>query len=188
MAKPQQVISFDFETLDQATRWMRRRSTRKLRRNHGAKNGTATAESCAITADRSVFRHYVDAAGGSGARRRCALTTSTSRCNLRISGCGCVAWILRSRLDQDFYGELNFAAEGGEQLLRHRQLGISGRRTSTTNQTEDASSFTADESEYNDINTTANCLPIHDISRSLAYITQKKSMLYSLAAIQRNGS
>ena len=59
--------------------------------------------------------------------------------------------------------------------------------TSTTNQVEDTSSFTPDEQEYNDVNTDRELFAIGDISHSLAYINEKKSLLYFSGGIQRDG-
>jgi VWFA-related protein len=59
--------------------------------------------------------------------------------------------------------------------------------TSTSNQVEDATSFTADESEFNDLNTDRELFAIATISKSLAGVQEKKSMLYFSGGIQRDG-
>ncbi len=90
-------------------------------------------------------------------------------------------------LDQDF--------TAGKQLLLHavnaysgtQESGFQAGATSTTNQVEDTTSFTPDESEYNDVNTDRELFAIEDISRSLAYINEKKSLLYFSGGIQRDG-
>ncbi|MGB0124769.1 MAG: VWA domain-containing protein, partial [Silvibacterium sp.] len=65
--------------------------------------------------------------------------------------------------------------------------GFAPGATSTTNQVEDATAFTADESEYNDLNTDRELFAIASISKSLAGINEKKSMLYFSGGIQRDG-
>jgi len=69
---------------------------------------------------------------------------------------------------------------GGEQ-------GFTPGATATTNQVEDASSFTPDESDYNDLNTDRELFAISTIARSLAPIREKKSLLYFSGGISRDG-
>lgn len=54
-------------------------------------------------------------------------------------------------------------------------------------QVEDTTSFTPDESEYNDLNTDRELFAIEDISHALAYLNEKKSLLYFSGGIQRDG-
>ena len=90
-------------------------------------------------------------------------------------------------LDQDF--------TANKQLLLKAVGGYSGTEgsgyelgaTSTTNQVKDTTSFTPDESEYNDLNTDRELFAIEDISHALAYINEKKSLLYFSGGIQRDG-
>lgn len=90
-------------------------------------------------------------------------------------------------LDQDFTADKaillravgKFAGGGGQ--------GFTPGATSTTNQVEDTTAFTADESEYNDINTDRELYAISSIAEALAPINQKKSLLYFSGGIQRDG-
>jgi hypothetical protein len=52
---------------------------------------------------------------------------------------------------------------------------------------EDTTSFTPDEQEYNDVNTDRELFAFSDIAHSLAYINEKKSLLYFSGGIQRDG-
>jgi VWFA-related protein len=56
-----------------------------------------------------------------------------------------------------------------------------------SNQVEDASGFTADESEYNDINTDRELFALRAISKSLEKVNQKKSLLYFSGGLSRDG-
>jgi len=56
-----------------------------------------------------------------------------------------------------------------------------------TNQVEDTTAYTADESEYNDLNTDRELFALRAISQSLAKITEKKSLLYFSGGISRDG-
>jgi len=65
--------------------------------------------------------------------------------------------------------------------------GMQAGATSTSNQVEDASGYTPDESEYNDVNTDRELYAIGAIAKSLAYINQKKSLLYFSGGLTRDG-
>ena len=65
--------------------------------------------------------------------------------------------------------------------------GFAAGATSTTNQVEDTTAYTADESEYNDINTDVELYAFEDISKALAYINEKKSILYFSGGLTRDG-
>jgi VWFA-related protein len=59
--------------------------------------------------------------------------------------------------------------------------------TANSNQVEDASGYTPDESEYNDINTDRELFALRAISQSLEKINQKKSLLYFSGGLTRDG-
>lgn len=56
-----------------------------------------------------------------------------------------------------------------------------------SNQTEDATGYTPDESEYNDINADRELYALRTIARSLQGISQKKSLLYFSGGLSRDG-
>jgi VWFA-related protein len=56
-----------------------------------------------------------------------------------------------------------------------------------SNQVEDASGYTPDESEYNDVNTDRELFALKAISQSLEKINQKKSLLYFSGGLSRDG-
>jgi VWFA-related protein len=56
-----------------------------------------------------------------------------------------------------------------------------------SNQVEDASGYTPDESEYNDVNTDRELYALKAISKSLEKINQKKSLLYFSGGLSRDG-
>jgi VWFA-related protein len=59
--------------------------------------------------------------------------------------------------------------------------------TANSNQVEDTTGYTADESEYNDINTDLELFALRAVAKSLEKITEKKSLLYFSGGIQRDG-
>ncbi len=90
-------------------------------------------------------------------------------------------------VDQDFTANKQALLAAVSSYDSTQQAGFQPGATTTTNQTEDASSFTPDESEYNDINTDRQLYAIAQIAKSLAYINQKKALLYFSGGIQRDG-
>ncbi|MDR3727366.1 MAG: VWA domain-containing protein, partial [Terracidiphilus sp.] len=65
--------------------------------------------------------------------------------------------------------------------------GFASGATSTSNQAEDASGYTPDESEYNDLNTDRELFALRAVAKSLEKITEKKSLLYFSGGISRDG-
>ncbi len=90
-------------------------------------------------------------------------------------------------LDQDFTQNKQLLLKAVNSYSTGSGEGFQAGATGTTNQVEDASSFTADDSEYNDLNTDRELFAIQAISKSLAYLNQKKSLLYFSGGIERDG-
>jgi VWFA-related protein len=90
-------------------------------------------------------------------------------------------------LDQDFTTSKELLLKAVNAYSGTEGSGFALGATSTTNQVEDTSSFTPDEEEYNDVNTDRELFAIGDIAHSLAYINEKKSLLYFSGGIQRDG-
>ena len=62
-----------------------------------------------------------------------------------------------------------------------------GQTGSTDGTSDDASSFAADDTEYNSLNTDRELLAISAIARSLERVDQRKSLLYFSGGLTRNG-
>jgi VWFA-related protein len=90
-------------------------------------------------------------------------------------------------IDQDFTQSKTLLLNAINRYSGASAQGFAPGATSTSNQVEDATAFTADESEYNDLNTDRELFAITSIAKSLAYINEKKSMLYFSGGIQRDG-
>ena len=90
-------------------------------------------------------------------------------------------------LDQDFTQNKQLLLKAVDSYSSGSGEGYQLGATSTTNQVEDATSFTADECEYNDVNTDRELFAIQAVAKSLAYLNQKKSMFYFSGGLQRDG-
>ena len=91
------------------------------------------------------------------------------------------------QVDQDFTQDKQLLLKAVNSYGGDSTQGYVPGATATTNQVEDTTSFTPDETEYNDINTDRELFAIATISKSLAYINEKKSLLYFSGGIQRDG-
>ena len=90
-------------------------------------------------------------------------------------------------VDQDFTQDKSLLLHAIASYSPGGQQGFAAGATSTTNQVEDTSAFTADETDYNDLNTDRELFAIATIARSLAPIREKKSLLYFSGGISRDG-
>src|SRR6202453_690800 len=90
-------------------------------------------------------------------------------------------------LDQDFTANKQQLLNTVNAYSGTQGSGFQSGATSTTNQVEDTTAFTPDEQEYNDVNTDRELFAFEDIAHSLAYINEKKSLLYFSGGIQRDG-
>ncbi len=91
------------------------------------------------------------------------------------------------KVDQDFTSDKDkLAAEIGMYNGTEANAFAQGANANS-NQVEDASGYTPDESEYNDINTDRELYALRAISKSLERINQKKSLLYFSGGLTRDG-
>jgi len=91
------------------------------------------------------------------------------------------------RVDQDFTADKDLLGREVGTYNGTEGQGFAQGANADTNQVEDASSYTPDESEYNDINTDRELFAIRTIAQSLAKVTEKKSLLYFSGGISRDG-
>lgn len=91
------------------------------------------------------------------------------------------------KVDQDFTADKDaLSLEVGVYNGTESQ-GFTPGATSNTNQVEDTTGYTADESEYNDINTDRELFALRTVAQALAKINEKKSLLFFTGGIQRDG-
>src|SRR6266568_2917685 len=91
------------------------------------------------------------------------------------------------KVDQDFTSDKKVLANEVGIYNGTEGQGFGGGTNSNTNQTEDTTSYSPDESEYNDINTDRELFALRAISKSLEKITEKKSLLYFSGGLSRDG-
>jgi VWFA-related protein len=186
--KPQQITSFDFENVDQAAKLNDATINAKSPNGiFGAKNGVATQ---AELHDHRLIVIFFDLTSMQPEDLERAQQAARNYIEHQMQAADLVAVLSLDSsltLDQDFTDnkQLLLRAVGGYSTTEGS--GYESGATSTTNQVEDSTSFTPDETEYNDLNTDRELFAIQDISRALASINEKKSLLYFSGGIRRDG-
>jgi VWFA-related protein len=90
-------------------------------------------------------------------------------------------------VDQDFTADKNALINEVGAYNGTQGQGFAEGANANTNQVEDATSYTPDEGEYNDLNTDRELFALRAIAQSLAKINEKKSLLYFSGGISRDG-
>src|ERR1700729_1593673 len=186
--KPQKIISFDFQSVDQAAP-LNEATVNGKTSNTIMGNMNRTATSAQLRNHRLIVMFF-DITSMQPEDLERAQDAARNYLNKQMQPADLVAVV---SLDQSLSLDLDFTAN--KQLLLNAVNAYSGTQgsgfqsgaTSTTNQVEDTTSFTADESEYNDVNTDRELFAFTDIAHSLAYINEKRALLYFSGGIQRDG-
>jgi VWFA-related protein len=186
--KPQRIVSFDFENVDQAAPLNEATINASAPNGvFGAKTGTATQEQLR---NHRLIVMFFDITSMQPDDIDRAQDAARDYINKQMHPADLVAVVSLDNtlsLDQDFTANKQLLLKAVNAYSGPQAAGFQAGSTSTTNQVEDSSSFTADESEYNDINTDRELFAIEDIAKSLSYLTEKKSLLYFSGGIQRDG-
>src|ERR1017187_4835571 len=91
------------------------------------------------------------------------------------------------KVDQDFTVDKDALAKEVGVYNGTEGQGFAQGANANTNQAEDATGYTPDESEYNDLNTDRELFALRAIAKSLEKISEKKSLLYFSGGISRDG-
>ena len=186
--KPQHIASFDFENVDEAAALNEATINASAPNGvFGAKTGTATQEELR---NHRLIVMFFDITSMQPDDLDRAQDAARNYINKQMHPADLVAVVSLDAtlsLDQDFTASKDLLLKAVNSYSGTQGAGYGLGATSTSNQVEDASSFTPDESEYNDINTDRELFAIEDISKSLGYLNEKKSLLYFSGGIQRDG-
>ena len=186
--KPQQVSTFDFESVDQAAPLSEATISGQSGKSiFNAKTGVARPEELR---NHRLIVMFFDLTSMQPEDIERAVDAARKYINTTMQPADLVAVVSLDTtlsLDQDFTQNKQLLLNAVNSYSAASAQGFTPGATSTTNQVEDATSFTPDESEYNDLNTDRELFAIASISKSLANIGEKKSMLYFSGGIQRDG-
>jgi VWFA-related protein len=91
------------------------------------------------------------------------------------------------KVDQDFTADKEALKREVGAYNGTEGQGFAEGATANSNQVEDTTGYTPDESEYNDLNTDRELFALRAVAKSLEKITEKKSLLYFSGGISRDG-
>src|SRR6202789_2880638 len=164
--KPQQIVSFDFQSVDMATPL-----------SEATVSGLAMGNSnnkAVVVAKPEDLERCVNAA-------RDFLKTKLQAADL-------VALVSLGdtlKVDQDFTANKDALIQEVGVYNGTEGQGFAQGANANSNQVEDTTGYTPDESEYNDLNTDRELFALRAVSKSLERITEKKSLLSFSGGISR---
>ncbi len=186
--KPQKIISFDFQSVDQAAPLNEATVSGKAGNTiMGSMNRSATSTELR---NHRLIVMFFDITSMQPEDLERAQDAARNYVNRQMQPADLVAVVSLDQslsLDRDFTANKKLLLNAVNAYSGTQGAGFQSGATSTTNQVEDTTSFTADEQEYNDVNTDRELFAFADIAHSLAYINEKKSLLYFSGGIQRDG-
>ncbi|RXS98144.1 VWA domain-containing protein [Silvibacterium dinghuense] len=186
--KPQSIASFDFESVDQAAPLNEATISGSSGKSlFNAKTGVAKPEELR---NHRLIVLFFDLTSMQPEDIERSVEAARDYINKQMAPADLVSVVsldTNLSLDQDFTQNKQLLLNAVNNYDPGAGQGFQPGATSTTNQVEDTTAFTADESEYNDLNTDRELFAISSIAKSLAYINEKKSMLYFSGGIQRDG-
>jgi VWFA-related protein len=186
--KPQSIISFDFQSVDQAAPLNEATINGKSPNTiMGSMNRNVTSEQLR---NHRLIVMFFDITSMQPEDLERAQDAARNYINKQMHPADLVAVVSLDQslsLDQDFTANKQQLLNAVNKYSGTQGAGFQSGATSTTNQVEDTTAFTPDEQEYNDVNTDRELFAFEDIAHSLAYINEKKSLLYFSGGIQRDG-
>jgi VWFA-related protein len=189
--KPQTIASFDYQNVDEAA----------VLRENSTVTGKATiadllnrdfAASPAALRDHRLIVMFFDLSSMQPEDIDRAVEAAQDYVNKKMQPTDVVALVSMATglsMDQDFTSDKAALLKGlgkyngteGTGFANGNEGGNSGGTS------DDASSFTADDSEYNSLNTDRELYAIRTIAKSLERVDQRKSMLYFSGGLTRQG-
>jgi VWFA-related protein len=189
--KPQKIASFDYQNVDEAA----------VLRENSTVTGKATiadllngnfAASPAALRDHRLIVMFFDLSSMQPEDIDRAVASAQDYVNKKMQPADLVALVSMATglsMDQDFTSDKTALLRGlgkyngteGTGFANGNEGGNSGGTA------DDASSFTADDSEYNALNTDRELYAIRTIAKSLERVDQRKSLLYFSGGLTRQG-
>jgi VWFA-related protein len=189
--KPQKIASFDYQNVDVAA----------VLRENSTVTGKATiadllnrnfAASPEALRDHRLIVMFFDLSSMQPEDIDRAVQSAQDYVNKKMQPADLVALVSMATglsMDQDFTSDKTALLKGLGKYNGTEGTGFAnGNEGGTSGGTaDDASSFTADDSEYNALNTDRELYAIRTIAKSLERVDQRKSMLYFSGGLTRQG-
>jgi VWFA-related protein len=188
--KPQKIVSFDYQNVDDAAVLSESKTaTGKTTIADMLENNFAANP--AQLKDHRLIVIFFDLSSMQDEDIDRAVDAANNYVNTQMAPADLVALVSMSgglSMDQDFTSDKAALLRGLAKYNGSDETGFANGTTGTTDGTsDDTSAFSADDTEYNSLNTDRELLAIRAISKSLERVDQRKSMLYFSGGLTRNG-
>ncbi|MHB1022322.1 MAG: VWA domain-containing protein [Acidobacteriaceae bacterium] len=191
--KPQHIASFDFESVDQAVALNEATVSGKAPATTGTTgffDNQAVPDAAALR-DHRLIVMFFDLTSMQVEDVDRSVEAARDYVNKQMQPADLVALVSLGTslsLDQDFTADKKLLlAEIGRYNGSEGQGFAEGGDGTTNGTADNASSYTPDDTEYNDINTDRELYAIRSIAQSLERVNQRKSLLYFSGGLTRNG-
>jgi VWFA-related protein len=188
--KPQKIASFDYQNVDEAAALNEKNTVAGKATVADMLNGNFAANTAQLR-DHRLIVMFFDLSSMQPEDVDRAVDAAKDYINKKMQPADLVALVSMDTglsLDQDFTADKPALLRGVGRYNGSEGSGFANGATGTSAGTaDDASSYTADDTEYNSLNTDRELYAIRDIARVLARIDQRKSLLYFSGGLTRNG-
>jgi len=189
--KPQKIESFDYQNVDEAA-VLREKSTVSGKASIADLLNRNFAADTAQLRDHRLIVMFFDLSSMQPEDIDRAVEAAQDYINKKMQPADLIALVSMDTglsMDQDFTADKAALLKGLSKYNGTEGTGFaSGNEGGTSGGTaDDASSFTADDSEYNSLNTDRELYAIRTIAKSLERVDQRKSMLYFSGGLTRQG-
>jgi len=188
--KPQKIASFDYQNVDEAA-VLNEKTTASGKASIAEflqRNLAATPEQLR---DHRLIVMFFDVSSMQPEDIDRAVEGARDYINKKMQPADLVAMVSLANsltMDQDFTSDKATLLKTLGTYDGTKSTGFANGGDGTTDGTsDDSSSFTADDSEYNSLNTDRELFAIRTIARSLQRVDQRKSMLYFSGGVTRQG-
>ena len=186
--KPQQISDFDFESVDMA-KPLNEATISGLASSARGKTATSGVRAEDLK-DHRLIVFFFDLTSMQPEDLDRSVDAAKEFLNHKLQPADLIALVsldTELRVDQDFTSDKNLLIGKVGMYNGTEGSAFAQGATANSNQVEDASGYTPDESEYNDINTDRELFALRAISQSLEKVNQKKSLLYFSGGLSRDG-
>ena len=188
--KPQKIISFDYQNVDEAA-VLAEKSTVSGKATVADLLERNFAASPKELKDHRLIVLFFDLSSMQDEDIDRGVEAATKYVKTQMQPADLVALVSMSTgltMDQDFTSNKEALLRGLGKYNGTDETGFANGGTGSTSGTgDDATSFAADDTEYNSLNTDRELLAIRTIAKSLERVDQRKSMLYFSGGLSRNG-
>jgi VWFA-related protein len=189
--KPQKIASFDYQNVDEAA-VLQEKSTVTGKATIAELLNNDFAANPSELKDHRLIVMFFDLSSMQPEDTERAVEAAQNYISKKMQPADLVALVSLDTslsMDQDFTSDKAALLRGVGKYNGTEGTGFAGGNEggSSAGTADDASSFTADDSEYNSLNTDRELYAIRTIAKSLERVDQRKSLLYFSGGVTRQG-